>query len=57
MKFNLSTQISLSHVSKKLYCPDDVFELSRVTQLEQIRTTIYETNSEGSIVVAKRIAS
>ncbi|MBR1564625.1 MAG: glucosamine-6-phosphate deaminase [Paludibacteraceae bacterium] len=56
MRNNLSSLITLSHVQKRLYRPEDVFELSRVTRLEQVKTDIYETAKEGSQVVAKRIA-
>ncbi|MBO4691121.1 MAG: glucosamine-6-phosphate deaminase [Paludibacteraceae bacterium] len=56
MKANLSSEISLSHVSRHLYCPDDVLELSRVTRMEQARTTIYETAREGAVAVADHIA-
>ncbi len=56
MRDNLSSQIVLSRVSKKLYQPDDVFELSRVTRLEKVRTHIYETAPEGAKYVAEQIA-
>ena len=56
MKTNLSSEISLSHVSRRLYCPDDVLELSRVTRQEQVRTTIYETARDGVAAVANHIA-
>lgn len=56
MRTNLSSQISLSRVATKLYRPDDVFELSRVTRMEQVKTTIYETAKEGAQAVARQIA-
>lgn len=56
MKDHLSSQITLSQVSQKLYKPADVFELSRVTRAERVKTTIYETAKEGAAVVAKQIA-
>ena len=56
MRNNLSSQISLSRVMKRLYRPDDVFELSRVTRYEQLKTTIYETASQGAKAIAKEIA-
>ena len=56
MRNNLSSLITLSHVSKRLYRPGDVFELSRVTRLEQVKTTIYETSKEGAREVARRVA-
>ena len=56
MKTNLSSQISLSRVSRRLYCPDDVFEQSRVTRQEQLPTTIFESARAGAITVANHIA-
>lgn len=57
MRTNLSSLITLSHVAKKLYQPDDVFELSRVTRMELIRTTIHQTPREGAKAIAQQIAS
>ncbi|MBQ0057506.1 MAG: glucosamine-6-phosphate deaminase [Bacteroidales bacterium] len=56
MKDNLSSQITLSHIARKLYQPDDIFEQSRVTRLEKIRTSIYDTPAEGAKHVARQIA-
>jgi len=56
MKANLSSQISLSRVSRRLYCPDDVFEQSRVTRQEQMPVTIFESARAGAIEVANHIA-
>ena len=56
MKTNLSSEIALSHVSRRLYCPDDVFEQSRVTHLEQTPTTIFESARAGAAAVAAYIA-
>ena len=56
MRNNLSQQISLSHVEEKLYRPADAYELARVTRMEHVRTTIYETTHEGTHYVAARIA-
>ena len=56
MKTNLSAQISLNRVSRRLYCPDDVFELSRVTHNELIPVTIFESARAGAIGVANYIA-
>lgn len=53
---NLSSQISLSHVAERLYKPNDVFELSRVSRMEKVKTTIYRTGKEGAAVVADHIA-
>ncbi len=57
MRNNLSSLIKLSHVSKHLYQPEDVFELSRVTRHEKIKTSIYETEQEGARIVAEQIAA
>ncbi len=56
MRTNLSSQIILSQVPQNLYQPDDVFELSRVTRLEKVKTEIYETDEQGSVHIANRIA-
>lgn len=56
MKPNLSSEISLSQVSRRLYCPDDVFEQSRVTRQEQIPTTVYEYARTGAAAVADYIS-
>ena len=56
MKTNLSSEISLSRVSRRLYCPEDVFEQSRVTRMEQLPVTIYENARAGSASVANYIA-
>ena len=56
MRNNLSQLISLSKVAEKLYRPADAFELSRVTRMEHVNTTIYETPQEGIACVAARIA-
>ena len=56
MRNNLSSQITLTRVSRKYYQPDDVFELSRVTRLEKIPTEIFETEKKGAKKVAAEIA-
>ena len=56
MKANLSTEITLSHVSRRLYCPADVFEQSRLTRLEQMPITIYESAHAGADAVAAYMA-
>ena len=57
MKANLSSQIALRRVSRRLYCPDDVFEQSRIAHLEQVPVTIYETPRAGATAVADYIAA
>ncbi|MBQ7209807.1 MAG: glucosamine-6-phosphate deaminase [Paludibacteraceae bacterium] len=56
MRNNLSSLIKLSQVSRKLYVPDDVFEESRLTRAEKIKTTIFETAAEGAKNIAREIA-
>ena len=56
MRNNLSQLISLSKVAEKLYRPADAFELSRVTRMEHVNTTIHENAQEGIASVAARIA-
>ena len=56
MRNNLSQLISLSKVAEKLYRPADAFELSRVTRMEHVNTTIHENAQEGISSVATRIA-
>ncbi len=56
MRNNLSQLISLSKVAEKLYRPADAFEQSRVTRMEHVNTTIYETPQEGIACAAARIA-
>jgi len=57
MRNNLSSQITLTRVPRKYYQPDDVFELSRVTQMEKIPTEIFETEKKGARKVAEEIAA
>ena len=56
MRTNLSSQITLTRVSKKYYQPDDVFELSRVTRYEKIQTEIFENELTGAKHIATEIA-
>jgi len=56
MRTNLSSQITLTRVSKRYYQPDDVFDLSRVTRYEKITTEIFENEKNGSIIIAEEIA-
>ncbi len=56
MRTNLSSQISLTHIAKKLYQTDDVFELSRLTRFELLHTHICSSAQEGAKYVARQIA-
>ena len=49
--------ISLSKIEEKLYRPADAYELSRVTRMEHVNTTIVEKPQEGIAAVAARIAT
>ncbi len=57
MRANLSSQISLTHISKKLYQTEDVLEQSRLSRLELLRTHICASVQEGAKVVAGQIAA
>lgn len=57
MRDNLSSLINLNHVDRHLYQPGDVFEQSRVTRMERVPTTVYETAREGAVEVAHQIAN
>ena len=57
MRTNLSSQITLTRVSKRYYQPDDVFELSRVTRYEKISTEIFENENSGAKHKAAEIAN
>lgn len=57
MRLDISSQITLTRVSKKYYQPDDVFELSRVTRHEKVRTEIFENEQQGSRSIAAEIAA
>lgn len=56
MRTNLSSQISLTHIAKKLYQTDDVFELSRLTRFELLHTHICSSAQDGAKYVARQIA-
>lgn len=57
MKTNLSSQICLDRVSTRYYRPENHIERSVLTRFEKIPTDIYTTAEEGSIEVAKEVAS
>lgn len=57
MKTNLSSQITLTRVPTRYYRPDNAYEESVLTHLEKIPTSIYESADEGSIAIAKEIAT
>ena len=43
-------------MSSKLYQTDDVLELSRISRMEKVPTTIYENARQGAIQLAQLIA-
>lgn len=57
MKTNLSSQICLDRVSTRYYRPENHIDRSVLTRFEKIPTDIYTTAEEGSIEVAKEVAS
>ena len=56
MKTNLSSQITLNRVSPRYYRPENAFERSVLTRLEQIPADIYESAEEGANHIACEIA-
>lgn len=57
MRTNLSSEITLTHIPKRYYQPEDVFELSRVTRYEKINTEIFTNEKEGAESVAAEVAA
>ena len=57
MKTDLSSQITLTRIPQRYYCPENAYEHSVLTRLEKIPTTIYESADEGSFAIAKEIAT
>ncbi|MDR3142774.1 MAG: glucosamine-6-phosphate deaminase [Tannerellaceae bacterium] len=57
MKTNLSSQISLTRIPTRYYRPENAYEESVLARFEKIPTTIYESADEGSLAIAKEIAS
>lgn len=57
MKTDLSSQITLTRIPQRYYRPENAFEHSVLTRLEKIPTTIYESAEEGSLAIAKEIAT
>lgn len=57
MKTNLSSQITLTRIPQKYYRPENAFEYSVLTRLEKVPTMIYESVEEGSLTIAREIAT
>ncbi len=56
MKTDLSSQIKLDRVARKLYHPDNEIELAAITREEKINTYIFETANDGGEYLAGQIA-
>ena len=56
MKTDLSSQIKLDRVARKLYHPDNEIELAALTREEKINTYIFETANDGGEYLAGQIA-
>lgn len=57
MIFDLSSKITLERIPQRYYTPADDLEEARQARFEKLRTTISETQEEGSLNVAKEIAT
>lgn len=57
MKTNLSSQITLTRIPVRYYRPENAYEQSVLTRMENIPTYIYESLDEGSAAVASEIAA
>lgn len=57
MKTNLSSQITLTRIPTRYYRPENAYEYSVLTRFEKIPTSIYESADEGSMTIAKEIAT
>ena len=57
MIFDLSSKITLERIPTRYYRTTDPVEAIRQTRYEKLRTEIYETDTEGSVVVAREIAA
>ena len=57
MKANLSSKITLTRIPKRYYHPDNTYEQSFLTRYEKIPTYIYDSANEGSVFIAKELAS
>jgi glucosamine-6-phosphate deaminase len=57
MRTNLTSKIKLYHVNASYYKPENAFEQSKLTRLEKVPTTIYETADEATKKVAQEIAA
>jgi len=56
MKTDLSSQITLERIPQRYYRPTDAFEQTALTRYEKIDTQIYESATEASNHIARKIA-
>jgi glucosamine-6-phosphate deaminase len=56
MKTNLSSQITLTRIPAQYYRPENAYEESVLTRMENILTIIYESADEGSFAIANEMA-
>lgn len=56
MKTDLSSQITLERIPQRYYRPADAFEQTASTRYEKIDTQIYESATEASNYIARRIS-
>lgn len=56
MILDLSSKITLERIPKRYYRPTDALEAIRQSRFEKLKTDIYETDDEGSAIIAKEIA-
>ena len=57
MRNNLSQLISLNYTAEGLYRPANAYELTRVSRMEHLRTTIEKTANQAVKQVANRVAT
>ena len=57
MKFDLSSQITLTRIPERYYNPENAFEHSVLTRYEKVPTTIYQSANDGALALATQVAS
>ena len=57
MKANLSSKITLTRIPKHYYHPENAYEQSILTRFEKIPTFMYDSATEGSLAIAKKLAA
>ncbi|MDO5035954.1 MAG: 6-phosphogluconolactonase [Porphyromonas sp.] len=56
MRYNLSSQVALTHVEERLYRPLNAFEEQILTSKERIPTDIYPTKEEAAKVIVDNLS-